>query len=444
MERARRAHEDGPAPSAAATLLGGRTIAIVGAGYSGKRFIYEHAASLGARLVLVDAADHWSRQLQDEGIVEAFLPIDTRARPVIQAGQALVALGKAGIEPDAVCTFWEDSVPVAARVARALDLPGNDPAAADRARSKLLTRKASRAADLPTPWFAPIDSVEDLAAAAEDVGFPAVLKPEFGASAIGVYRVDSFDELREAFLRIKPLLPDLDTAFLYGTSFLLEEYLDGAEFDVDLVFENGALRWGSVSDNWPTEEPYFGETGLHCPSTYPMERQRELVDLAVRTTRALGLELGVIHVEAKYTSYGPRIVEVNARMGGTIVRDMLLKVHGVDLVEEHLLASAGLPVRPVPAPEPRCGVSNVLAYAHRTGTVPSTDFMDRLAADPRVFYAHAGIEPGTRVVACADGIPTLLYEVALEERDVATAIAAIRHLTDGVVIPYAEDRDGAT
>ena len=33
---------------------------------------------------------------------------------------------------------------------------------------------------------------------------------------------------------------------------MMEEYLDGAEVDVDLVFSNGEARYGAVTDNWPT------------------------------------------------------------------------------------------------------------------------------------------------------------------------------------------------
>jgi biotin carboxylase len=49
----------------------------------------------------------------------------------------------------------------------------------------------------------------------------------------------------------------------------------------------------------------------------------------------------VFHVELKYTSRGPRLIEVNCRMGGGVVRNMNLLVWGVDMVEEQLLCSAG-------------------------------------------------------------------------------------------------------
>ena len=42
---------------------------------------------------------------------------------------------------------------------------------------------------------------------------------------------------------------------------MLEEYLDGPEVDVDLVLSDGQPVYGAITDNWPTVEPYFNETG---------------------------------------------------------------------------------------------------------------------------------------------------------------------------------------
>eukprot|EP00983_Pelagomonas_calceolata_P106757 1159269-Pelagomonas_calceolata.AAC.6 len=36
--------------------------------------------------------------------------------------------------------------------------------------------------------------------------------------------------------------------------------------------------------------------------------------------KALGLSMGVFHVELKQTSRGPRLIEINCRMGGGPVR----------------------------------------------------------------------------------------------------------------------------
>jgi hypothetical protein len=47
------------------------------------------------------------------------------------------------------------------------------------------------------------------------------------------------------------------------------QYLDGPEVDCDLVFSEGVCVFGAITDNWPTVEPYFNETGSNCPSILP-------------------------------------------------------------------------------------------------------------------------------------------------------------------------------
>lgn len=87
----------------------------------------------------------------------------------------------------------------------------------------------------------------------------------------------------------------------------------------------------------------------------------------MRSVQCLGFVLGVFHVECKYTSRGPRLIEVNCRMGGGPVRDTNLIVWGVDLVEEHLMACAGIPVRPPVAKRPLKQMAEFTVNAAKTG-----------------------------------------------------------------------------
>lgn len=71
---------------------------------------------------------------------------------------------------------------------------------------------------------------------------------------------------------------------------MLEEYLDGPEVDVDLVLSEGQAVYGAITDNWPTVEPYFNETGSNCPSILPTKQQQELMQMAVQSTNCLGFK----------------------------------------------------------------------------------------------------------------------------------------------------------
>ncbi|XP_075439900.1 carnosine synthase 1 isoform X2 [Ascaphus truei] len=124
---------------------------------------------------------------------------------------------------------------------------------------------------------------------------------------------------------------------------LLSEYVTGSEHDVDLVLgPRGQLLAAYVSDNGPTLLPGFTETAAALPSRLGPERRCQLVQAAVRSCRALGLHPGVFNVELKLTESGPRLLEINPRMGGFYLRDWIRHVYGTDLVLVALALSCGV------------------------------------------------------------------------------------------------------
>jgi biotin carboxylase len=354
---------------------GGPTVVVVGAGYQGKRRYYQRLAGLGARLVIIDEPGHWSESLADEIAGTTWVATPIGGDPDVNAAAILGALSRSGVRADGVLTFLEDCVREAARVAAALGLPGNPPEAVDAARSKVRTRELSARLGLPTPKAERVRSLDELFAAAASVGFPAVVKPEFGAAAAGCVRVDSFESLPGVYKLVRAVVtPDQMAIFRAGSDLLLEQYLDGVEFDVDLVLQDGECVFSSVSQNWPTAEPSFQETGLHLPPDHNSKAVRGLVDLAVRTVQSFGFRRGVLHVEGKCTSRGPRVIEVNARMGGTRIHQMVQAVWGVDLIEAQLRSCLGLPQTLKPSRKPRCAVVDAIVHAPATGRLAELPF----------------------------------------------------------------------
>jgi carnosine synthase len=184
-------------------VLKGSVLVFVTAGYSGKRFIFEQAAALGVRSVVLDAPDSWVQLLEKEGVIAKFMPIDfSDAEAVFDKCLAAIksVAGSVG-EVDGVLTFCELAVPLASRLAERLGLPHNPPAAVDAARDKHATRALLQAAGLPTPRHYRITTPTDVEAAGEHVGFPAVIKPVSGAASIGVIRVNDQAQLQAAYQR---------------------------------------------------------------------------------------------------------------------------------------------------------------------------------------------------------------------------------------------------
>jgi carnosine synthase len=431
-------------------LADGATVVFISAGLPGKRFTFERAAQLGIKVVIIEHPDSWSKCLVDEGLVAKFLPVDmsqSSDKVYEDALNHIRLLGKDGLTGDAdgIATFVELSVPLVGRLSEALGLPGHRPASIDLARNKHATRGALKAAGLPTPRNFLIKQDSEVESGGNAVGFPLVLKPVSGAASLGVMRANSMAELRAAYNEVTGELKTLvvsSGALIKGDSnsegveaegkvdlsILLEQYLDGPEFDIDVIMSEGEWRYAAVSDNGPTLEPYFNETWAVSPSIVPKEQQKAVKQLAIDSVKALGFTSGVFHVECKYTSTGPHLIEVNARMGGGQVHECNLRTWGVDMVEETLFAALGIPSRPVLPKEPLTAVAYCYLNAKKSGTVKDVSGLEKLLKRDGIVWAKPLVKSGAKVVGPEEGLPTWICDLLVtrpEPKDALNLLQAI-------------------
>jgi carnosine synthase len=125
---------------------------------------------------------------------------------------------------------------------------------------------------------------------------------------------------------------------------ILMEYVGGTEHDVDVVLFEGRLEGAFVSDNGPTRTPAFTETAAQMPSGLAQDKRAQLIRAAHHACLGCGLRDGVFNVELKMTEVGPRLIEINARMGGFYLCDWIRQLYGVDLLMAAFMVSCG--VRP--------------------------------------------------------------------------------------------------
>src|SRR5206468_1631395 len=108
------------------------------------------------------------------------------------------------------------------------------------------------------------------------------------------------------------------------------------------------------------------ELGGFMPARLDPATWRACEDYAVRVCRALGLDLGIFHLEIIVTADGPRLVEANPRMMGGALPLIYERFTGHS-IQDHLIAvHLGSPL-PVPALPERRVVSSVRLYTDRAG-----------------------------------------------------------------------------
>jgi len=246
------------------------------------------------------------------------------ARQMIDAARELAAS-----EPvHGVLTWDEARVLQVAKVAATLGLPGGDPDMVMRCRDKHLTRQALAAAGVPQATSILVATLDEALAAAEKIGYPIVLKPRALAASLGAVLVTSPDAFCAHFIFARDTT--VPGAWQYDVNVLVEEYLTGPEISVDAAVHGGQVLPMFLARKEVGYAPFFEEVGHVVDAADPLLADEALMRFVQDTHTALGFTDGMTHTELKLTPSGPKIIEVNARLGGDLIPYLGLRVSGMD------------------------------------------------------------------------------------------------------------------
>jgi D-alanine-D-alanine ligase len=365
----------------------GKILLVVNTGNRKKRFTLKRLHELGCRLVIMHKEINWAKTYCDDWIVTDTADLTASLRAMTDFFELHPELS-----PQGVITFWEDDVLLTSRIRDRLGLVGIPYEVAKLARDKHLFRAFCTANQLPTPGHAMIDAHESVAEAVAGLQFPLVVKPVYGSSSAYVVRVENLSELQETVDYIRRTIStEVESSLSASTDIMAEEYIDGNEVDIDILLQNGKMKFWSMSDNDATREPFFVETGQCIPSRLAASQQAELVDLAEEILERLGVEDGCVHFEAKYSSRGPMPIEVNLRMGGDEVYYFVKTAWGVDLIENAARIMLGEYIRPIAKPEtPKKYVSGKYFLPPHSGVLASLDLPENVESGDLQFFKKVG------------------------------------------------------
>jgi len=164
-----------------------------------------------------------------------------------------------------------------------LEIPytGSGVMASALAMDKVRSKHLFRAAGIPTPDYAIASNLEEASVAAEQIGFPLIVKPSGEGSSVGMSKVFERGELNEA----------VSVALQYGDTALLETCVMGDEFTV-AVLQGCALpsiRIVTPRVFYDYRAKYESDrTEYICRGTENDEEEAVYADLAVAAFAELG------------------------------------------------------------------------------------------------------------------------------------------------------------
>jgi biotin carboxylase len=294
----------------------------------------------------------------------------------------------------AVCS--DRAVLPAALVAERLGLPGIGRDVACRMTDKAAMRACLADAGIAQPAHARVRDEAELAAAAERVGFPAVLKPADSGGQRGLFLVESHEAARDR-------LPAVLTASRGGAA-LFEQYVAGTELNTLVVVRAGTASLVVASDRLRPQGLGFGVGWAHrYPSALPRTTLERVRLTAFGAVEALGLRDGIAFPQLLADEQGDvYVVEVAARIGAGQMADLARLATGVDLYRIAFLQGLGERV-PDELVEPRFDRPVAIRFFTAepgplpTGTVVSVDGLEAVRAAEGVLEAGLYITLGETI-----------------------------------------------
>jgi biotin carboxylase len=241
-----------------------------------------------------------------------------------------------------VWTYDETLVVATADIAEQLGLPGLGGAGVQNCRNKHRNRQALTAAGLPQPRFAYVTDAAGARAAADEIGYPVVVKPRGAGASIGVVRATEPGDIEHAFSVAEA--GSYGGAPAYEGGALVEEMVFGPEISIDGAVHRGEYLPFCLARKRVGLEPYFEEIGHIIDADDPLWADAELHRVLAEAHRAAGVRDGITHSEVKLTDRGHVVIEINARIGGDLIPYIGRLANGVD--PAHVAVDLARGIRP--------------------------------------------------------------------------------------------------
>ncbi len=311
--------------------------------YKGERFIRQ-AASMGARVYLLTTEKLLGKPWPRDVLADVFAQRD--GAPLEETVRTVSYLART-TRFDRIVALDDFDVETAASLREHLRIPGMGDTTARHFRDKLAMRVRARDEGIPVPDFVHVLNHDALREFMRRVPPPWMEKPRAEASASGITKVASEEQLWELVNRQGDR----------QSYFLLEQYLPGDVYHVDSIVTERKVVFAAV--NKCTAPPFdvAHGGGIFSTSTVPRgsSDERELQFLNERTLACMNLVRGVSHVEyIKARGDGKfYMLECAARVGGAHIADMVEAATGINLWVEWAKIEVGGGKTPYELPETR-------------------------------------------------------------------------------------------
>lgn len=280
-----------------------------------------------------------------------------------------------------------------ATIANRLGLPGVSLGAAQRGTNKFLMREAVKATGLPQPEYRLCFDEETARHAADEIGYPVIVKPVDNRGSFGVNVAEMPADLAAA----------VSDAIVNANSrlFLVEQYIDGSQIIVEGYSTPGSGH-RSLAIGWKTLSR-IGSRQIADVIAFPCDladaKSKRILVHNDKVAAALGYRCGATSGEYRIDSNGDlQLLEMANRGGGVMIASHIVPlVSGFDITRALIRDALGSAVDAAPVDHERdCVQMHYLRFPE--GKVTAIEGLDAAAYAPGVVALRwYGLSPGDTI-----------------------------------------------
>ncbi|WIG29929.1 ATP-grasp domain-containing protein [Bacillus toyonensis] len=244
-------------------------------------------------------------------------------------------LNKSGKNIKGIFSFIDPYVYMAARLSEKFCSNIVSTKAIHHMENKILTRNVLK--DLPISLnysiYKPTESLSSFFLKNNKINFPLIVKSPKSTGSKDVLLVKNKDQL---ILSIQSLLNKLP-----NEEILLEEYIDGPQYLVEILVQDGKVHIIAVIEQEITFFERFIVTGYSLLGRVEKRLYNSLFNAINSVIQAFNMKNGACHLELRKIDNVWKLIEINPRISGGAMNDIIEIGHGINLVQETIRLMLG-------------------------------------------------------------------------------------------------------
>jgi biotin carboxylase len=200
---------------------------------------------------------------------------------------------------DGVCSIASDLANVTVHwVARELGLMAHSLQCIESTTNKFKMRNTLALHNQPIPFYKLVTSVNELDEF--NISFPVIVKPIDRSGSRGITKVANKSELQKAIFHSQEVS--------FTDKVLVEEFVDGREFSIESITEQGRHKVLQMTEKFTTGAPRYIETAHLAPARLTQEQYSKIETTIIASLTALSIKFGPSHSEVKLKENGDVII----------------------------------------------------------------------------------------------------------------------------------------